>query len=92
MNSSDKRRILRGEVFHQGRWMSIDKKCDLEKDRQKKIIAGYVFYQGEWMSIDEKIARVVPPVPKEEKKAETIVINQYDNRTIYNVDKRTTHH
>ena len=92
MNAEEKRRIIRGEVFCEGRWVPIDKKYEIEQQRRKKIEAGYVFYQGEWISIDEKCARVLPPKPKEEKKSETIVINQYDNRTVYNVDKRTTHH
>ena len=43
------------------------------------------------MTIDEKLNRVVPPKPPEEKRPATVVINQYDNRTFYNVDNRTLH-
>ncbi|MBN1307108.1 MAG: hypothetical protein JXA18_04270 [Chitinispirillaceae bacterium] len=91
MNAEEKRRVVRGEVFVDGRWVPIDKKYEIERQRWKKIEAGYVFYQGEWMTIDEKLRRVVPPEPPEEKRAATVVINQYDNRTVYNVDNRTIH-
>ena len=91
MNTEEKRRIIRGEVFVEGRWVPIDKKYAIEQQRRKKIEAGYVFYQGQWMTIDEKLNRVVPPKPPEEKRPATVVINQYDNRTFYNVDNRTLH-
>ena len=92
MNRSDRNRVLRGEVLLGGRWTSIDKKIEAEQQRRRKIEKGYVFHRGEWITIDEKIARVAPSVLKEEKETSTIVINNYDNRTVYNIDKRTTHH
>ena len=91
MDRRDRTRVLRGEVFHQGQWMSIRHKYDLEMQRRKKIEAGYVFFQGEWITIDEKCARVTPPSgpAKDDRPAAPIVINQYDNRIVYNIDKRT---
>jgi hypothetical protein len=89
MNPGDKKRILRGEVFYGGRWVPIEQKLAAALQHRKKIEDGYVFYQGEWITIDEKIARVAPPKVPAEKRPETIVVNINDNRTFYNVDKRT---
>ncbi|MBN1579028.1 MAG: hypothetical protein JW913_20870 [Chitinispirillaceae bacterium] len=91
MNAEDKRRVIRGEVFCEGRWVHIDRKFDIERQRRKKIEAGYVYHHGEWITIDEKLSRVVPPKPPEEKRAETIIINQYDNRTIHHHEHRHVH-
>lgn len=90
MNQSDKWKVLRGEVFFEGRWVPIERKIDAENRRRKKIEAGYVFYHGEWITIEEKYARVVPGKPSA-KQPETIVVNINDNRTFYTIDNRTLH-
>jgi hypothetical protein len=91
MNRTDKINILRGEVFHEGRWVPIDRKVEAEIQRRKKIEAGYVLYHGEWITIDEKLGRVTPQKTPEKKHPDTVVVNINDNRTVYNVDNRTVH-
>ncbi|MBN1759849.1 MAG: hypothetical protein JW863_16095 [Chitinispirillaceae bacterium] len=92
MNTDEKRRVIHGEVFAEGRWVPIERKFEIEQQRRKKIEAGYVWYRGDWMTIDEKLRLVVPSKPPEEKSNPTIVINNYDNRTFSTVDNRTVHH
>jgi hypothetical protein len=91
MNTEDKYRIVRGQVFCDGRWLPIENKLSLEQQRQKKIEAGYVFFQGEWISIDEKLARTVPSKYPEERMSPSIILNVNDNRTTYTIDNRTIH-
>ena len=91
MNTEDRHRIIRGQVFCDGRWVPIENKASLERQRRKKIEAGYVFFQGEWIPIDEKLARTAPSKLPGEHKPQSIVVNINDNRTTYNVDNRTVH-
>ena len=92
MNRQEKQQIIHGNVFVDGRWVPIDQKVAIERERRKKIEAGYVYFQQEWMTIDEKLRRVHPPAPPAQKDAGTVIINNYDNRTFTNIDKRTVHH
>lgn len=92
MNTHEKHRIIRGDVFVDGRWVPIHKKLEIDRQRRKKIEEGYVFYRGEWMTIKEKLLRVLPPKASEEKRPSSIVINNYDNRSYSTIDQRTVHH
>ena len=91
MNAEDKRRVIHGEVFFEGCWVPIETKHAAAQQRRKKIEDGYVFYRGEWITIDEKLSRVAPPKPPDEQRTGTVIVNQYDNRTVYNIDNRTVH-
>ena len=92
MNAHEKHRIIRGEVFVDGRWVPMSRKVELDRQYRKKIEEGYVFYRGEWMTIEEKLFRVLPPKPPEATASSSIVINNYDNRSYATIDKRTVHH
>jgi hypothetical protein len=87
----DKGRVVRGEVFFEGRWVPMEQKLEHERARRKKIEAGYVLYQGEWITIDEKLARVTPPAAGQAAAPVNIVINKNDNRTLNYVDNKTVH-
>jgi len=89
MNKEDRNRIIHGQVYYQGRWMSIDKKLELEKLDIDKVEQGYVRHNGEWITIDEKIARTV--LHQQISEPQQVYINQTYNQQTYNIDKRTVH-
>jgi hypothetical protein len=91
MKPEDKIRIIKGDVFSEGRWVPIWKKLERERQRHEKIRAGYVLHQGEWITIDEKLDRVSPQRPLADSGPVNITINRNDNRTVNYVDNTTTH-
>jgi hypothetical protein len=91
MKPEDKIRIIKGEVFSEGRWVPIWKKLERERQRHEKIKAGYVLHQGEWITIDEKVARVSPHAALADSGPVNITINRNDNRIVNYVDNKTTH-
>ncbi len=85
MIDEDRKRIIHGQVLYNNRWMSIEKKIELESKDKKKIEEGFVCFQGEWITIEEKIARTKPQASPQQKE-QSIVFNQTINRQTYNVN------
>lgn len=82
MQNDDKSKIIKGQVFYNSRWMTIEKKVSIEQRNRKKIEQGFVFYQGEWITIEEKCSLLSPSKQPEQKHQPSIVINQ-----TFNIDK-----
>ena len=47
--------ILRGKVFYNGRWVTIDEKKKAEQFVQEQLTHGMVEHNGQWITIDEKV-------------------------------------
>lgn len=90
MLKEDRAEVIKGLVHSNGTWISIEKKVELEKQRQRKIEAGYVRFQGEWITIEEKLRRIQPEIEKREIPQQIVIHNQ-DNRRVYNVHHHHNH-
>ncbi|MFP4522842.1 MAG: hypothetical protein ACLFQK_11920 [Fibrobacterota bacterium] len=93
MDREWKEKVLNGYVESAGRWVSIDKKNELENARRKKIEDGFVFYMNEWIPINQKYNTLVAAEKNASGDPGKIVINNTENRQVYNIsnDNRTVH-
>ncbi len=89
LNRDDRARVVRGQVFYDNQWISIEEKEARENEFRKRIEQGYVIYQGEWMTIEDKLARVkAVHAPPQQATPQNVYYNPTINRQVYNVDNR----
>ncbi|MBD3320549.1 MAG: hypothetical protein GF350_05570 [Chitinivibrionales bacterium] len=90
MTGEEKKNIINGLVFYRNRWVSIDKKNELENQKKKCIEKGFVHFQGEWITIEDKISRIAPPTQQQNAPG-NIVVNKTVTNQVYNIssDNRT---
>jgi hypothetical protein len=81
----ERAQVIRGNVRHQGNWVPLARKTELQIERGKKIAAGLVEYNGGWVTIDQKMT-LLGLKPSTPAAGPQVVINQ-----VYNIHHDTRH-